>query len=70
MTLSDYTITNDGVWIPRKVLKSIRDHYFRVADENKKAWVDDKDKFRYPFYLGKVEVMTDLLKHFDDDTCI
>lgn len=65
MTLSDYILTNDGIWIPHKGLEAVRDHYRRLVDENKKAWIDDEDKFKYPFYLGKVEVMIDLLKHFE-----
>ena len=41
-------------------------YYAKVVDKNKKAFVDEKDgAFKYPFYLGKVDVMINILKMFE-----
>ena len=68
MNPKDYNIENDGVWLSRAEIEQWREHYAKVADKHKKAFVDDKDgSFKFPFYLGKVEVMIDLLKLFDNE---
>lgn len=66
MVAQNYKIENDGIWLSRAEIEQWRDHYAKVADKNKKAFVDEKDgAFKFPFYLGKVEVMIDLLKMFE-----
>ena len=64
MTPKNYKIENDGIWLSREEIVGWREHYAEVADANKNKFVKEEDGFRYPFYLGKVEVMTDLLKLF------
>ena len=67
MTLRDneYKIMDDGIWLPKKVLEELQEHYCEVADKNKKDWIIKGD-FKYPFYLGKADVYRDLLKHFEE----
>ena len=67
MTLrnDEYRIEDDGIWISKQVLEQFRDHYNGVADKQKRKFVKGEDNFRYPFYLGKAEVCTDLLKMFE-----
>lgn len=47
------------------MLEQFRNHYFGVADNQKRKFKKGEDNFRFPFYLGKAEVCTDLLKMFD-----
>ena len=61
----EYRIESDGIWISKSALEEWRDHYCKVADKFKpKPQKQDLD-FRWPFYIGKVEVCIDLLKHFE-----
>lgn len=61
----EYKIENNGIWIPKKVLRQLRDHYCKVSDKGKKEFFDNKDNFKMPFYLGKADVYKDLLKMFE-----
>ena len=61
----EYKIENNGIWIPKKVLRHLRDHYCKVADKCKKEYFDNKDNFKFPLYIGKADVYKDLLKMFE-----
>ena len=61
----DYKIENDGIWIPKRVLRQLQEHYCKVADQCKKEYFDGKDNFKFPMYIGKADVYRDLLKHFE-----
>ena len=58
----EYKIENDGIWIPKKVLESLRDHYNKVADGKHLRQPNNLQKV---FYIGKADVYRDLLKHFE-----
>ena len=58
MVLQDYKIDGDSIIISKAELKKWRDHYNNVALEK------GKGKIGW-FYLGKREVMIDMLKHID-----
>lgn len=66
MTLNNYKIIDDGIWISKKELEQMRDAYCSTADHHKRNWVNDEDKFRYPYYIGKCDICNDILKHFDN----
>lgn len=57
---------DEGIWISRKVLEDWREHYYKVADKEKHKYKHGNNTFRYPFYVGKAEVLTDLIKMFYD----
>ena len=58
MVLQDYKIDGDSITISKAELEKWRDHYNNVALEQ------GKGKIGW-FYLGKREVMIDILKHID-----
>ena len=63
MTLrqGEYEITDDAITIKKKVLEQWRDHYFNNALDMELSEQDKKQMF----YLGKHEVIVDLLKMFE-----
>lgn len=60
MTLQqgEYEITNDAITIKKEVLEQWRDHYYNVALDKELSEQEEKQMF----YLGKHEVIVDLLK--------
>lgn len=54
----------DAIVISRKALEEWRDHYFEVATNMERFPID---QWQQKFYLGKVEVLTEILKHFEED---
>lgn len=54
----EYKIQDDGIWIKKLELEAWKKHYLKIAgsDEHKRA----------DYLLGKIAVLTDLLKMFDD----
>lgn len=58
MVLHDYKIDGDSITISKAELEKWRDHYHNEALE------EGKGKIGW-FYLGKREVMIDILKHFE-----
>ena len=58
MVLQDYKIDGEYIRISKKELEELRDHYFNVASEK------GKGKIGW-FYLGKHEVIIDILKMFE-----
>lgn len=63
MTLrqGEYEITDDAITIKKEVLEQWRDYYFNNALDMKLSEQDEKQMF----YLGKHEVIVDLLKMFE-----
>jgi len=60
MTLSndEYKIEGNGIWISKDALESWRKHYTLVAEHK-------KDCLLQGLYLGKADVLIDLLKMFE-----
>ena len=58
MILKDYKIEGDYIKVSKKELEQLRDHYNAVASEK------GKGKIGW-FYLGKREVLIDMLKMFE-----
>ena len=59
----EYRLEDNGIWVSRTTLEEWRVHYNKVAEEHKKEWIKDQQKtFKFPFYLGKADVITDLIK--------
>ena len=58
MVLQDYKIEGDYIKVSKAELEQLRDHYNNVASEK------GKGKIGW-FYLGKREVIIDILKMFE-----
>ena len=58
MVLHNYKIDGDSITISKAELEKWRNHYHTVALE------EDTNEIKW-FYLGKREVMIDILKHFE-----
>ena len=58
-------IDGDKITFTKQEIQEAREHYCRVADEFKPEKLDEAFDFRYPFYLGKAEVLTDILKMYE-----
>lgn len=53
----EYKIQDDGIWISKKALEGLRQHYKRTAINEFKP---------YNMYdVGKADILTDILKHFE-----
>jgi hypothetical protein len=65
MTFENYKIEGDSITLDKKELEEIRDHYCKVADKFKPKKGAEKFDFRYPFYLGKADIVVDILKMFE-----
>lgn len=50
-----------GIFITKEALEKWRDHYLKVADKSK------EEPFKWGLYIGKADVLIDLLKHFEED---
>ena len=63
MTLrqGEYEINDDAITIKKEVLEQLRDHYYNVALDMELSEQDEKQMF----YLGKHEVIVNLLKMFE-----
>lgn len=55
---------SDAIVITKEALEEWRDHYFEVATNMERFPID---QWQQKFYLGKAEVLTELLKHFDNE---
>lgn len=62
---NDYRIEGEGIWLSKKLLEDYKAHYLNVAEGNRDSWKKNKDTFRFPFFVGKVEVLIDILKMFE-----
>lgn len=65
MVFKNYKIEGDFITLNKKELEEIRDHYCKVADKFKPKKGDEKFDFKYPFYIGKADIVVDILKMFE-----
>ena len=65
MVFEKYKIEGDSITLDKQELKEIRDHYCKLADRFKPKKDDEKFDFRYPYYIGKADVLVDILKMFE-----
>lgn len=57
----EFRIDGDGIWISRKALEELREHYNKVS-----LGCDREMKIlQAHFYMGKCNAYIDLLKHFE-----
>lgn len=54
-------VPDESITITKKALERLRDHYLNVADGSK------KEPFKWGLYLGKADVLIDILKHFEEE---
>lgn len=54
-----------GIFITKEALEKWRDHYQKTSDEQKRKHQSTAAYFDY--YLGKAAVLTDILKHFEEE---
>ena len=57
----EYRIQDDGIWISKKALEECKQHYKQVAEN----CFDEKNELKTLFYIGKSNVYSELLKHFE-----
>lgn len=61
----EYCITHripcNTITITKQALEEWRDHYKKVASQN------EKESFIRGLYVGKADVLIDILKHFDNE---
>jgi hypothetical protein len=67
MVLQDdeYRIKDEGIWISKKALEEFRTQFTSIAKEKGGQPELDISKTDMWYYLGKRDVMIDLLKHFE-----
>lgn len=67
MVLSDdeFKIEDDGIWISKKAIEECRTQFTTLAKEKGGQPVLDISKTAMWYYLGKRDVLIDLLKHFE-----
>jgi len=62
----DYICVPDGektsITISKKALEEWRDHYRNVAKKH-----PDEREFTKLYYVGMADVLTDILKHFEEE---
>lgn len=64
MILQDYKIDGDSITITKQELQEARDHFCKAADKFKPRKNKEFD-YRYSLYLGKADVLNDILKMFE-----
>ena len=57
----EYRIEGNGIWISKAALEECKQHYCKVADKCHLG----KNNLQMVFYIGKVDVLMDILKHFE-----
>jgi len=66
MVWHDCTIDGDKITLTRQEIEELRDHYCKAADKYKPKKKDKSLDPSFMLYLGKSDVLTELLKMFDD----
>lgn len=61
----EYFIQDDGIWISKKALEEFRTQFTTLAKEKGGQPELDISKTDIWYYLGKRDVLIDLLKHFE-----
>ena len=57
-------VTEDTITISKADLVAARQHYCKVADERKPSRKKESE-WLHGFYIGKSDVLTEMLKEFD-----
>ena len=57
----EFRIDGDGIWISRKALEELREHYNKVS----LGCDREMNMLQAHFYMGKCNAYIDLLKHFE-----
>lgn len=50
-----------GIFIIKEALEKWRDHYRKVASKY------ENEPFKWGFYMGKADVLIDMIKHFEEE---
>ena len=61
----EYNIQDDGIWISKKAIEEFRTQFTTLAKEKGGQPELDISKTDMWYYLGKRDVLIDLLKHFE-----
>lgn len=62
----EYRIEGDGIWISKKALEELRTQFFTTLAKEKSNLPElDIANTDMWYHLGKRDVLTDLLKHFE-----
>lgn len=61
----DFKIQDDGIWISKKAIEEFRTQFTTLAKEKSGQPELDISNVDMWYYLGKRDVMIDLLKHFE-----
>ena len=59
-------VEGDKITLDRAELEELRDHYGSCADKYKPKKKDESMDFHYGFYIGKCDVLVEMLQSFDD----
>ena len=65
MVWQDYKIDSDKITLTRQEIQEARDHYCKVSGMFMPRNDDADTDFRYGYYVGKADVLTDMLKMFE-----
>ena len=61
-------IEGNKITLDRKELEELRDHYSDVANQYKPKKTNLIIEFHLGFYIGKSDVLTEMLQCFDEQT--
>ena len=61
----EYKIQDDGIWISKKAIEEFRTQFTTLAKEKGGQPELDISNTDMWYYLGKRDVLIDLLKHFE-----
>ena len=62
---NDFKIENDGIWISKNAIEEFRTQFTALAKEKSNLPELDIANTDMWYYLGKRDVLIDLLKHFE-----
>lgn len=68
MTLNNYKIIDDGIWISKKEIEHMMEFYKKFAFAILPVEVDVAGAIDHAFYIGKADFCAGILKHFDNET--
>ena len=60
--IDEFKIENGGIWISKETLTLWREHYCKLADQNR----NNKKKYLQFLYCGSASVLADILKLFPE----
>ena len=65
MVWQDYKIEGDSITLTKQKIQEAKNHYCKVADKFKPKKNDTTLDPRYMLYIGKADVLIDILKMFE-----